>query len=236
MVPAVTLWHLARAIVETARISGPTILDGLSGKLTPELVDARLDEWSGRLLTQAGLELDVSGLEHAPAGEAFVIMSNHQSVYDIPVMFQALRRRVRMVAKKELFKIPGWAQAMRMAGFVELDRSDREQAIASLAHAEAALRQGTNIWIAPEGTRSRDGALLPFKKGGFRIALSTGARILPVTIDGTRRVLSARGFSVRPGTRVRVTVSAPVDPRSYGNEQRDRLIQDVRAAIAAPLS
>jgi 1-acyl-sn-glycerol-3-phosphate acyltransferase len=236
MVPAVTLWHLARAIVETARISGPTILDGLSGKLTPELVDERLDEWSRRLLAQAGIELEVSGLEHAPSGEAFVIMSNHQSVYDIPVMFQALHRRVRMVAKKELFKIPGWAQAMRMAGFVELDRTDREQAIASLAHAESALRQGTNIWIAPEGTRSRDGALLPFKKGGFRIALSTGARILPVTIDGTRRALSARGFSVRAGTRVRVTVSQPIDPRSYGSELRERLMQDVRTAIAAHLS
>jgi 1-acyl-sn-glycerol-3-phosphate acyltransferase len=232
----VTLWHLTRAIAETARISAPTLVQGLSGTLTPEICDRRLLDWSRRLLAQAQIELRVVGLHEAPPDEAFVVMSNHQSLYDIPVMFQALRRRVRMVAKKELFKIPGWAQAMRMAGFVELDRSDRDSAIESLSHAEAALREGTNIWIAPEGTRSRDGALLPFKKGGFRLALSTGARILPVTIDGTRRTLSASGFSVRVGSEVTVTVSPPIDPRSYGEERRDQLIDDVRNAISSHLS
>ena len=239
MVRGVTLWHLARAIAETARISAPTIYDGLSGRLTPEMCDLRLDAWSQRLLEQARIELDVVGLELAPRAESFVVMSNHQSLYDIPVMFQALRRRVRMVAKKELFKVPGWAQAMRLAGFVELDRSDRDKAIASLGSAELALRQGTSIWIAPEGTRSRDGTLLPFKKGGFYLARATGARILPVSINGTRRVLSARGFAVQPGADVRVTVSAPIDPAAYGGDPRepvpDELLADVRAAITAHL-
>lgn len=237
MVGDVTLWHLARAIAETARISAPTIFDGLSGRLTAEACDRRLDTWSRRLLEQAQIQLDVVGLELAPSTESFVVMSNHQSVYDIPVMFQALRRRVRMVAKKELFKVPGWAQAMRLSGFVELDRSDRDRAIASLGNAELALRQGTSIWIAPEGTRSRDGTLLPFKKGGFHLARATGARILPVSIDGTRAALSARGFSVQAGVDVRVTVSAPIDPAAYGGDPRepvpDRLIADVRAAISA---
>jgi len=239
MVRGVTLWHLARAIGETARASAPTVVDGLIGRLTPELCDRRLDVWSRHLLEQARIELRVEGLQNAPPGEAFVVMSNHQSLYDIPVMFQALRRRVRMVAKTELFKIPGWAQAMRLAGFVELDRRDREKAIASLSHAEAALRQGTNIWIAPEGTRSRDGALLPFKKGGFHLARSTGARILPVSIDGTRRALSAHGRRVHDGVAVRVTVSSPIDPRAVDPGSPDRvpeeLIAAVRSAITAHL-
>jgi len=227
-----TLWHLARAVVATARISVPTLIDGLVGNLTPELCDERLQLWSRRLLLQAGVMLRVEGLERAPAGETFVIMSNHQSHYDIPVMFQALQRRVRMVAKAELFKIPGWGPAMRMAGFVEVDRKDRVAAIQSLESAKHALQQGTNIWIAPEGTRGPGGKLLPFKQGGFHLALSTGARILPVSIDGTGRVLAAHGRYVTRGVEVRVVVSDPIAAQDYPPERRDELVARVRRAIA----
>ena len=227
-----TLWHLARAVAETARISVPTLVDGLAGSLTPELCDERLQLWSRRLLLQAGVMLRVEGLERAPAGETFVVMSNHQSHYDIPVMFQALQRRVRMVAKQELFKIPGWGPAMRMAGFVEIDRKDRVAAIQSLESAKHALKQGTNIWIAPEGTRGPGGKLLPFKQGGFHLALSTGARILPVSIDGTGQVLAAHGRHVTVGVEVRVVVSEPISAQDYSPERRDELVARVRRAIA----
>jgi 1-acyl-sn-glycerol-3-phosphate acyltransferase len=231
-----TLWHLARAVAETARISAPTLVDGLTGRLSPEVCDARLLEWSRRILLQADVRLHVEGLDRAPANEAFVVMSNHQSHYDIPVMFQALRRRVRMVAKSELFKIPGWGPAMRMAGFVEVDRKDRLAAIKSLESAKHALSQGTSIWIAPEGTRGPGGKLLPFKQGGFHMALDTGARILPVSIDGTGRVLEAHGRRVREGVEVRVTVHAPVGPRDYGPERREELVARIRHAIASDVS
>jgi 1-acyl-sn-glycerol-3-phosphate acyltransferase len=230
-----TLPHLLHAVVETARISAPTLVQGVIGSLTPEACDARLLSWSRKLLDRAGIELQVEGLERAPAAEAFVIMSNHQSLYDVPVMFQALQRRVRMVAKSELFKIPGWGRAMRAAGFVEVDRKDRKAAIAGLEHAKDALRAGTSIWIAPEGTRGPGDKLLPFKQGGFHLALSTGARILPVSIDGTSRVLAAHGTRVHPGARVRVIVGEPIAAQSYGPERREQLVADVRRAIAAPL-
>src|SRR5262245_60078187 len=216
-----TLWHLARAVAETARISVPVLLEGLTGRLTEEVCDERLQLWSRRLLLQARVTLRVEGLERAPADEAFVVMSNHQSHYDIPVMFQALQRRVRMVAKSELFKIPGWGPAMTMAGFVEIDRKDRAQAIQSLESGKLALRQGTSIWIAPEGTRGPGGKLLPFKQGGFHLAMSTGARILPVSIDGTGRVLAAHGRSVTVGVDVRVVVSEPIATSEYAPEQRE---------------
>lgn len=231
-----TLAHLASAIYETAVISVPTVVEGLRGTLTPEACDRRLHEWSEKLLQRAAVNLRVEGLEHAPAGEAFVVMSNHQSVYDIPVMFQALRRRVRMVAKAELFKIPGWGVAMRMAGFVEVDRGDRVQAIKSLEGAQHALARGTSIWIAPEGTRGPGGALLPFKKGGFHLASATGARILPVSIDGTSRVLSAHGRHVENGVTVRVRVHEPIATNRYAPEERDKLMSDVRDAIVSGLS
>lgn len=228
-----TMWHLARAVVETARISAPTLVEGLTGSLTPEVCDDRLLEWSQRLLEQAKVKLHVEGLARAPANETFVVMSNHQSHYDIPVMFQALRRRVRMVAKRELFKIPGWGPAMRMAGFVEIDRKDRVAAIQSLESAKDALARGVNIWIAPEGTRGPGDKLLPFKQGGFHLAFGAGARILPVSIDGTNRVLAARGRVVHEGVEVRVVVHDPVQPSQYGQERREELAARVRQAIAS---
>ena len=231
-----TLYHLATAVLETARISAPTLVEGLIGKLTPEQCDARLDTWSRKLLELAGVTLETEGLSHAAPGETFVVMSNHQSVYDIPVMFQALRRRVRMVAKHELFKIPGWGPAMRLAGFVEVDRGNRVQAIRSLQSARSALAHGTSIWIAPEGTRGPGGPdLLPFKKGGFHMATAAGARILPVSIVGTSGVLSAHGRHVHTGLTVKVKVHEPIATAKYSAEQRDQLIADVRAAILSGL-
>lgn len=226
------LWHAA---VETARISAPTLFEGMTGSLTSEVCDQRLLSWSHKLLERAGIELQVEGLERAAVGEAFVVMSNHQSLYDVPVMFQALRRRVRMVAKSELFKIPGWGRAMRASGFVEVNRRDRQAAIAGLESAKQALQQGTSIWIAPEGTRGPGDRLLPFKQGGFHLALSTGARILPVSIDGTTRVLAAHGTRVRPGALVRVTISDPISAQDYGTERREQLVADVRRSIEAHL-
>jgi 1-acyl-sn-glycerol-3-phosphate acyltransferase len=233
--PGMTLRHLAQAIVETARISVPTVIGGVTGRLTPEICDERLLDWSGKLLDSAKITLHVDreGLANVAPDEAFVIMSNHQSHYDIPVLFQALHRRVRMVAKSELFKIPGWGPAMRLAGFVEVNRGDRSQAIQSLENAKAALAQGTSIWIAPEGTRGPGHEMLPFKQGGFHMALSIGARILPVSIEGTSRVLAAHGRKVTEGVDVHVTVSKPIATTDYGPERRDELVAEVRRVIAA---
>jgi 1-acyl-sn-glycerol-3-phosphate acyltransferase len=227
--------RITRAIIETLHVSVPTVFDSARGALTPELCDLRLDSWSKKLLDQARVTLHVQGLEKAEQDAVFIVMSNHQSLYDIPVLFQALQRRVRMVAKKELFQIPVWAQAMRSAGFIELDRQDRFRAIQSLAAAEEALTAKTSIWIAPEGTRSATGELGPFKKGGFHLAQSTGMSILPVTIDGTRHVLPARGWSVHSGAAVRVTIHDPIDPKRYSREQLSDLMAQVRAAIASAL-
>jgi 1-acyl-sn-glycerol-3-phosphate acyltransferase len=231
-----TLLHLGRAIVETATISVPTVIDAASGRITAEACDRRLDSWSRRLLEQADLSIETSGLEHAPQAEPFVVMSNHQSLYDIPIVFQVLRRRVRMVAKTELFRVPVWAAAMRAAGFIEIDRQNREKAIASLDRAREALEQGTSIWIAPEGTRSQSGELGPFKQGGFHLALDVRARILPIVINGSRDVLLARGWTVHPGKRVRVTICPPIATSEYGHARRGELVAAVRRAIEAHMS
>lgn len=226
---------IGRAVLETLAISVPTLIQGALGQLTGEVCDRRLDRWSRRLLKQAGVTLVVRGGEGLEPGEALVVMSNHQSLYDIPALYQALGIRLRMVAKKELFRVPIWSTAMRAAGFIELDRGDHQRAVESLARARQALQEGTSIWIAPEGTRSIDGQLGPFKQGGFHLALETGARILPVSIDGTRQVLAAHGTKVHRGKTVRVTLGDPIEAAAYGEDRRKELADAVRQAIARHL-
>jgi 1-acyl-sn-glycerol-3-phosphate acyltransferase len=221
-----------RGMGETLAISAPTVVDAARGRLTMETCDVRLDRWSRRLLEQADVTLDVRGRERIPDGETFVVMSNHRSLYDIPVLFQAFPRRLRMVAKSELFRVPVWGAAMRAAGFIEVDRKRRERAIASLKEARATLDRGVNVWIAPEGTRSRTGALGKFKLGGFMLALDTARRILPVAVRGTEGILAADGANVARGARVEVEFGDPIDPAVYGVERRDELVEKVRVTIA----
>jgi 1-acyl-sn-glycerol-3-phosphate acyltransferase len=231
----VTVAHIAHAIFQTLRISLPTVWDSLRGNLSPELIDRRLDDWSGRIVRRAHIRLAVEGFEHAPAGESLVLMSNHQSLYDVPVIYQALRRRIRMVAKSELFQVPVWGTAMKRAGFIELDRSDRDRSRQALLASADMLEAGTSIWIAPEGTRSLTGELGTFRKGGFHLALRSGARILPVSIVGTRHVLPAKGAHITDGCNVRVVVHPPIDPKAYGEGKLAELTDTVQRAIASAL-
>jgi 1-acyl-sn-glycerol-3-phosphate acyltransferase len=221
----------------TARISAITVAEAALGRARdPRAYDARLRWWADKVLRDAEVDLHVSGRENAGDGsEPLIVMSNHQSLHDIPVIYRSVPGRVRMVAKKELFAVPLWGRAMRMAGMICLDRSDRGKAIESLREGGSMLRDGTRVWIAPEGTRSETGELGPFKSGGFRMALETGYRILPVAIDGTRHVLPARTVVVRRGHRVKVTILPPIDPKAYGVDRRKDLTRDVRRAIATAL-
>jgi 1-acyl-sn-glycerol-3-phosphate acyltransferase len=225
---------LAFAAFQTAKISIPTIWDGLRGRVDPRICDARLDGWSRRLVEHARIELSVLGKEHVQSGQSYVVMSNHQSHYDIPVLFQALGISLRMVAKKELFEIPVMGSAMRYSGFVEVDRGRHAKAVRSLNRARERLeRDGTSVWIAPEGTRSTTGALGAFKRGGFHLAVDAGLPILPVAIDGSRNVLKAKGLEVHKGQRVRVTVCPPVSVANLTRGRVPELIESVRGAIAA---
>jgi 1-acyl-sn-glycerol-3-phosphate acyltransferase len=226
----------ALAIAETLRSSVSILTDSLRGRLTREACDRRIAEWSGRLVREAAVELDVSGQEHVPGdGETFVVMSNHQSNFDIPVLFQVFPGCMRMLAKSELYRIPVFGNAVRAAEFVEVDRQNPERARQSIEVAKQRLKSGIHIWVAPEGTRSSTGRLGPFKKGGFVLALDTGARILPITLEGTRRVQPPHTKRVHPHQRVTVRFHPPIDAASYGYERRDELVAAVRSAIASAL-
>lgn len=224
------------AVAETLRITAPTVADALVGRLTREACDRRLADWSRRLVHEAAVELDVQGQELVPTtAETFVVMSNHQSNFDIPVLYRVFPGSMRMVAKSELYRIPLFGRALRAAEFIEVDRQNKQRARRSIELAKERLRSGVHVWIAPEGTRSATGKLGPFKKGGFVLALDTGARILPITLDGTRFVVPPHTGRVHRRERVRVRFHAPIDAASYGEERRDELVAAVRSSIESGL-
>lgn len=224
------------AIKITATICIPTVVDSVKDRTSLEECDRRLEWWSSELLRQAGVELHVHGAHNAVPGEAYVVMSNHRSYYDIPTVFCALPGgRLRMIAKKELFRVPLFGRAMLASGFVKIDRDKRERAIESLRESERMLAAGTRVWIAPEGTRSKTGEVGPFKSGGFHLAVEAGVRILPIALEGTERVMSADSLSVHKGAKVKVQILPPIDAPAYGKDRKKELMQAVRAAITGAL-
>jgi 1-acyl-sn-glycerol-3-phosphate acyltransferase len=228
-----------RNVYETLAISAPTVVEAVRGTVTFQACNDRLEGWASHVVRNAEIVLTVRGRDNLE-GRTFVVMSNHQSHYDVPVLYHVLGPNMRMVAKKELFGVPVFGQALRAAGFIEVDRQDRARAIASLDDAKRHLASGTHIWIAPEGTRSTTGELLPFKKGGFVLALDVGAPVLPISIRGTRDVLRSHGLRSRRGVEVTVTIHPPIEtaPLAASLEPkaaREALLEQVRRAIASGL-
>jgi 1-acyl-sn-glycerol-3-phosphate acyltransferase len=221
---------------DTLRTCVPTVIEARFRHVSREECSRRLSSWAERVVRHTGIDLHVHGLEHVDPNARYVVMSNHQSHYDIFVLFRAFPGVFRMVAKVELSRVPFLGRAMEEGEFVFLDRGDRGRAREALRAAAERIHSGISVWIAPEGTQSRDGALLPFKKGGFLLALETGVPILPVTIEGTRHVLPAKTMHVRGGQRVDVTFHAPIDTRAYEHSRRDELVTRVRDVIASGLS
>ncbi len=222
-------------IAHTAKVCAPTVVEGTLGKLRREKADARLDEWSKVAAWLADMRIDVSGAEHIDPGETYVVMSNHQSNYDIFTMYYAYPSTLRMVAKIEMRTIPLLGRAMEAAEFIFVDRRDNQRARESLAIARDLMQSGVSVWIAPEGTRSKTGHLGAFKKGGFMLALQAGVRILPATIQGTRHVQPIKQLAVHRRQEVSITFHPPVDAPAYGLERRDELMTEVRTAIASAL-
>lgn len=220
-------------VLQTLRICGPTIADAARGRLDKSASDRRLDHWSRRLLENGRVTLQVFGRENLPKG-ACIVMSNHQSLYDIPAVFQTIGPSLRMVAKAELFRIPIFGRALMLGGFIPIDRRNRKHALESLRRAKEALSAGVPIWIAPEGTRSPDGSLLPFKKGGFYLSADTGAPILPVSLRGTRRVLPSRGIRSTADETIEVVVH-PLRPAPTSRRSLEPLMQEIAETIAQGL-
>jgi len=188
--------------------------------------------WARSILAASGIGVAVAGLERLEPGRAYVFMANHQSNFDIPVLLGRLPVQFRWLAKAELFKIPLFGRAMRAAGYISIDRTDRSAAFQSLSEAAEVLRRGVSVMIFPEGTRSLDGKLRPFKKGGFMMAIHAGAPIVPVRIRGTYAIMPKGARLVRPQA-VRVEIGDPIDTAGHTPESKEALMERMRAALLA---
>lgn len=185
------------------------------------------------IVRAVGARIRVEGRENIPPGVC-IFVANHTSNADPPAIVGAIPRRIAILAKKSLFRIPIVGQAFRLARFVPVDRSDREAAMASVAKAVEYLKEGVSFLIYPEGTRSPDGRLLPFKKGAFVMAIKAGAPIVPVAVAGAHRVMRKKELRIHPGEIV-VRFQPPIDAAAYTLEQRGALAARVHAALAAGL-
>ncbi len=195
---------------------------------------ARFGMWA------AGVRIDVRGLERLDERQNYLFMPNHSSNVDPPVVVAALRRDVRMMGKASLFRIPIFGWVIRLAGFVPVIREDRDAAIESGNQAAKLLRQGLDFAIFPEGTRSRDGNLLPLKKGPFFIAQAGGVPVVPVRVRGTREVMKKGGKVIYPGS-VEVEVCRPIDvaglegdDESIRERLRTRVADELRGDLTRP--
>jgi 1-acyl-sn-glycerol-3-phosphate acyltransferase len=193
----------------------------------------RVGFWITRAgLPMAGVRVVVNGLDRLPRG-ASIVMANHSSNLDPPVLIPVLPGRVVIYLKASLMKIPVLGYAMRLAGFIPVLRDGSvESAKATSAAAQRALEQGSCLVLFPEGTRSRDGSLLPFKRGPFFLAMESGVPVVPVSITGATGMLPKGSKNLKSGT-VSVTFHAPLHPADYAD--KEELMEAVRSAIQSGL-
>lgn len=187
--------------------------------------------WGGSILWLARCPVEVTFLSNEVPQGGFIYCSNHSSILDILALFVALRHTPFVfAAKKELFKVPVIGWHLRIHGYVEVDRQHRDRALQSYARAARQVQDGTVVTLYPEGTRSVDGTVLPFKKGPFMLAIEAQAPIVPVAVDGAQYALRKHTLRLN-GHPIRVVVGKPIETRGLKAEDRDELLRRVRTAI-----
>ncbi len=186
--------------------------------------------WANSILWVSRVRVTVIGAEKLDVAQSYIYMPNHQSNADIPLLLGRLPVQFRWLAKAELFKIPLFGRAMRGVGYISIDRSNRKSAFESLTRAAHTIRNGTSVLIFPEGTRSRDGNLLPFKKGGFLLAVDSGVPIVPIIIRGTRDIVPKGHFLIHPAP-VTMEILDSVDTSGYTRKTKDALSDRVHTIL-----
>ncbi|MEK6287767.1 MAG: lysophospholipid acyltransferase family protein [Acidobacteriota bacterium] len=186
-------------------------------------------------LAMAGVRIEVSGLERLDPNQTYIFTPNHQSLIEVPLCVTYLKRNIAYLGKKEVFKYPIFGQGIRLIGVVSVDRSNTTAAVESARQATENLRRGKSYVVYPEGTRSPDGRLLPFKKGAFMMAIDAGVPIVPISISGATAIMPKAQIKVFPST-VRITVHEPISTGGYTKENIGELMQLTREKVLSGLS
>ena len=224
-----TLFSIVWTVIVTFFFSIATIICSLLDPKSeiPHKI-ARL--WAGFILAGSCIKVEVKGLSNIDMTESYIYMANHQSNFDIPVLLASLPVQFKWLAKAELFRIPLFGYAMRRLGYISIDRSGRRSALASLKKVAKTIKNGVSVIIFPEGTRSRDGNIKPFKNGGFVIAIDAGVPIVPVIIHGTWPIMSKNRLHIKPGN-VILEIQKPIESSFYTRKTKNDLLKKVRKVI-----
>ena len=186
--------------------------------------------WAKAILVVSRIKVTINGYANIDPSMFYIYMSNHQSNFDIPVLLAHIPGQFRWLAKAELFRIPIFGRAMRGAGYISIDRFNRASAFESISEAAAKVKEGVSVMIFPEGTRSKDGRIRPFKKGGFVLAVDAGVPIVPIIIRGTRPIMAKGDLRIHPGE-VYLDIKNPIATAGYTRDTKNDLIERVRTVI-----
>ena len=214
-----------------------TLAFGLTAMmLSPFNPSGRLVHWFARwwartLLWVGRVPVRLDGLDHIPRGQPCVLVANHASAADIPILFGSLPIQFRIIAKDSLFHIPVLGWCMRLAGYISINRTNPKKAMRSLRKAARQIREGYPAVVFPEGTRSRTGELQPFKTGAFLLAIESGVPVVPVGISGSFDILVRGSMKIRPDAQVGVRIGAPIATSGYTTKDRRGLAEKARTAV-----
>ncbi len=191
--------------------------------------------WGRVALLANGVCVKIEGLEHLHQGSPYIFMSNHQGSYDIFTLLGYLPFQFKWLAKRELFSIPVLGWAMAAAGYISIDREGTRETVAAMNRAAQKIRKGMSVILFPEGSRSPDGFIHPFKKGGFSLAIKSGVPIVPIAIAGTRDIMPKDKLTLRPGG-VRIRIGEPIETVRCSMKDRATLMGKVGEAISRNFS
>ena len=186
--------------------------------------------WAKILLLLCNTKVQIIGKENILRGKPQIFMANHQSGFDILIVLAHIPGQFRWLVKKELFHIPIFGAAMKSAGYISIDRNNRERAMQSLDQAALRIREGKSIMAFPEGSRGRFGEIKPFKQGTFYLAIKSGVPIVPISIIGSGEIMPKRSLKINPG-KIKLVIDKPIDVKNITLENRQELITIVRNTI-----
>ncbi len=231
MIRTISVWScIVLATLALGILAFVTALFDRKGKVVHRY--ARL--WGRVALWANGVKVKVSGLENLKGKGPYIFMSNHQGSYDIFALLGHLPFQFKWLAKKELFSIPFFGWTMAAAGYISIDRKGTRETVEAMNEAARRIREGMSVVIFPEGSRSQNGTIQPFKKGGFTLAIKSRVPIVPVAIDGSRTIMPKDSLKISPGE-IRIQLGSPIETDNLLLKDRELLMAKVRERISQNL-
>jgi 1-acyl-sn-glycerol-3-phosphate acyltransferase len=221
-----TIWCWTGCALSTAFWACVSLLGSLiSGK--GRIQHSCMRRWSKDNLWLSRARVEIEGLENIDGSRPQLLVANHSGLHDILSLAAYLPIQFRWIAKKSLFRVPFMGWHMRRSGYIAIDRENPREAAKSIAEAAMIIQNGVNAIAFPEGTRSRTGELGKFHSGAFSLALRTGVPLIPVSLDGSYRVIVPKTLQVNPGVIIRIKIDRPIDLSLYVKGEKHRLMDDV---------